>query len=211
MNHSFFARDVVTVARALIGTTMTIDGVGGTIVETEAYDASDPASHSFSGPGQRNAAMFGPAGSAYIYRIYGLHHCLNVTCGGGAAVLIRALAPTDGVEVMRMRRATTQAEALLCAGPGRLCKALGVDLSLNNAPLDRAPFAWRDRTAEPSIAAGPRIGITRAAEVPWRFVLAGSRSLSRPPSRTQKAPPSSAEGLGWGLSKCAKRPGLTYP
>jgi len=180
MNRAFFARDVVTVARALIGVTMTVDGVGGTIVETEAYDANDPASHSFSGPGVRNAAMFGPAAAAYVYRIYGLHHCLNVTCGNGAAVLIRALVPTDGVEMMRTRRATTQAEALLCAGPGRLCKALGVDLSLNNAPLDRTPFAWRERTAEPAIAAGPRIGITRASEVPWRFVLAGSPSLSRP-------------------------------
>ncbi len=180
MNRAFFARDVVTVARALIGVTMTIDGDGGTIVESEAYDATDPASHSFAGPGVRNAAIFGAAGMAYVYRIYGLHHCLNVTCGDGAAVLIRALAPTAGMEVMRARRATTQAEVVLCAGPGRLCKALGVDLSLNDAPLDRAPFAWRDRTAEPPIAAGPRIGITRASAVPWRFVLAGSPSLSRP-------------------------------
>ncbi|WP_028965491.1 DNA-3-methyladenine glycosylase [Sphingomonas phyllosphaerae] len=180
MNRAFFSRDVETVARALIGVTLTIDGVGGTIVETEAYDANDPASHSFSGPGVRNAAMFGPAGAAYVYRIYGLHHCLNVTCGDGAAVLIRALAPTDGVEVMRARRAMTQAEALLCAGPGRLCKALGVDQSLNNAPLDAPPFAWRDRIAEPPIIAGARIGITRAAAVPWRFVLDGSPSLSRP-------------------------------
>lgn len=186
MNRAFFARDVVTVARALIGVTLTIHGVGGTIVETEAYDASDPASHSFSGPRVRNAAMFGPAGAAYVYRIYGLHYCLNVTCGDGAAVLIRALAPTDGVEVMRARRATMQPEALLCAGPGRLCKALGVDLSLDAAPLDALPFAWRDRAAAPPIIAGPRIGITRAADVPWRFVLPGSPSLSRTPpsSRT---------------------------
>ena len=186
MNRAFFARDVVTVARALIGVTVTINGVGGTIVETEAYDAGDPASHSFSGPGMRNAAMFGPAGAAYVYRIYGLHHCLNVTCGDGAAVLIRALAPTQGMEIMRARRATTQVEALLCAGPGRLCKALGVDLSLDAAPLDAPPFAWRDRTAEPPVAVGPRIGITRAAEVPWRFVLQGSASLSRPAPREHR-------------------------
>lgn len=191
MNRTFFARDVVTVARALIGMTLTIDGVGGTIVETEAYDANDPASHSFSGPGVRNAVMFGPAGAAYVYRIYGLHHCLNVTCGNGAAVLIRALAPTEGVEVMRARRATTQAEPLLCAGPGRLCKALGVDLSFDAAPLDAPPFAWRDRTAEPPIAAARRIGITRAAEVPWRFVLQGSPSLSRPAPKGDDPPSSS--------------------
>jgi DNA-3-methyladenine glycosylase len=173
----------VTVARALLGTTIAIDGVGGVIVETEAYDAADPASHSFAGSGVRNAAMFGPPGVAYVYRIYGLHHCLNVTCGDGAAVLLRALAPTDGIDRMRDRRATPQPDALLCAGPGRLCKALGVDLSLNAAPLDRAPFMWRDRASEPPIVAGPRIGITRAAEVPWRFVLPGSPSLSRPAPR----------------------------
>ncbi|MDR6786915.1 DNA-3-methyladenine glycosylase [Sphingomonas sp. BE138] len=179
MNRSFFARDVVAVARALIGMTLTVDDVGGTIVETEAYDAADPASHSFAGPTARNAAMFGPAGVAYVYRIYGLHHCLNVTCGDGAAVLIRALAPTIGVAAMRTRRATTKPDALLCAGPGRLARALGIDLSLNAAPLDTAPFAWAERDGEPPIAATPRIGITRAAEVPWRFILPGSPSLSR--------------------------------
>ena len=180
MDRSFFARDVVTIARALIGTTLTIDGVGGVIVETEAYDAADPASHSFSGPRHRNAAMFGPAGAAYVYRIYGLHHCLNVTCGNGAAVLIRALAPTAGITAMRARRATTQPDAALCAGPGRLAKALGIDLSLNGAALDAVPFAWIDRAVEPPIAAGPRIGISRAIETPWRFILPGSPSLSRP-------------------------------
>lgn len=183
MDRSFFDRDVVVLAQALIGVTMTVDGVGGTIVETEAYDASDPASHSFGGPGRRNAAMFGAAGSAYVYRIYGLHHCLNVTCGDGAAVLIRALAPTAGLETMRARRATMQADALLCAGPGRLARALGIDRLLDGAPLDVAPFAWRDRTVEPAIVAGPRIGITRATEVPWRFVLSGSPALSRPAPR----------------------------
>ncbi len=180
MDPSFFARDVVAVARALLGATLLVDGVGGTIVETEAYDATDPASHSFAGPGVRNAAMFGPAGVAYVYRIYGLHHCLNLTCGEGAAVLIRALAPTDGIATMRERRATTQPDASLCAGPGRLCRALGVDLSLDGASLRRPPFALAGRTAEPVIVATPRIGISRAAEVPWRFVVAGSPSLSRP-------------------------------
>ncbi len=179
MDRSFFARDVVTVARALLGAKLLVDGIGGTIVETEAYDASDPASHSFKGPGVRNAAMFGPAGAAYVYRIYGLHHCLNLTCGAGAAVLIRALAPTDGLERMRARRATTQADALLCAGPGRLCRALDIDLALDGAALDRPPFVLTGRTEEPAILATPRIGITRAADVPWRFVSAGSPSLSR--------------------------------
>lgn len=180
MDRSFFAGDVVAVARALIGTTLLVDGVGGVIVETEAYDAADPASHSFAGPGARNAAMFGPAGAAYVYRIYGLHHCLNVTCGDGAAVLIRALEPTTGVATMRARRATTQPDALLCAGPGRLCRALAVDRALDHAPLDRPPFAWAPRRTEPPIVAGLRIGISRAADVPWRFGRAGSPSLSRP-------------------------------
>jgi DNA-3-methyladenine glycosylase len=181
MDRSFFVRDVVAVARALLGATLLVDGAGGTIVETEAYAADDPASHSFAGPGARNAAMFGPAGMAYVYRIYGLHHCLNLTCGNGAAVLVRALAPAAGVERMRERRATTQPDALLCAGPGRLCRALAIDRSLDGAALDRPPFALTDRTAEPAIAATPRIGVSRAADVPWRFVVAGSPSLSRPP------------------------------
>jgi DNA-3-methyladenine glycosylase len=180
MDRSFFARDVATVARALLGTTLLVDGIGGTVVETEAYDAADPASHSFAGPGARNAAMFGPAGAAYVYRIYGLHHCLNLTCGDGAAVLVRALAPTTGVATMRERRATPQPDASLCAGPGRLCRALGVDLSLDGRALDRPPFALVERSSEPTIVATPRIGISRAAEVPWRFVIAGSPSLSRP-------------------------------
>ncbi|WP_394647113.1 DNA-3-methyladenine glycosylase [uncultured Sphingomonas sp.] len=180
MDPAFFDCDVVTVARALLGVTLTLDGVGGTIVETEAYDANDPASHSFGGPRARNAVMFGPPGRAYVYRIYGLHHCLNVTCGGGAAVLIRALAPTDGVATMRARRDIVQPDAMLCAGPGRLARALAIDLSLNGAGLSASPFAWRARGGEPVIVAGPRIGISRATEVPWRFMLSGSPALSRP-------------------------------
>ncbi|KTT74984.1 DNA-3-methyladenine glycosylase [Sphingomonas endophytica] len=180
MDRSFFSRDVVTVARALIGVTVTVDGVGGVIVETEAYDAADPASHSFAGPKARNATMFGPAGAAYVYRIYGLHHCLNVTCGDGAAVLIRALAPTDGVATMQERRGISVRSASLCAGPGRLCSALDIDLAFDGKPLDALPFAWRDRAVAPPILATPRIGITRAAATPWRFILPGSPSLSRP-------------------------------
>lgn len=178
MNRAFYERPVVDVARALIGVTVLVDGCGGVIVETEAYDATDPASHSHNGPTPRNAAMFGPPGHAYVYRSYGIHDCLNVTCGAGAAVLIRAIEPTDGIATMTGRRGGV-ASRLLCAGPGRLCQALGVDRTMNGAALDRPPFGWRPRIAEPAIAAGPRIGLTRAADVPWRFMMAGSRFLSR--------------------------------
>lgn len=176
---SFFARAVAAVARDLVGATLLVGGVGGTIVETEAYDASDPASHSFTGPSPRNASMFGPAGHAYVYRSYGLHWCLNVTCGAGSAVLIRALAPTAGIAAMVARRGMAD-ERLLCAGPGRLCQALAVDGSFDGLPLDRAPFALAPAEQAPAVVAAPRIGITRAAATPWRFGLAGSRFLSRP-------------------------------
>ena len=182
MDRTFVERPVVDVARALIGVTLLVDGAGGVIVETEAYDADDPASHSHAGPTPRNAAMFGPAGAAYVYRIYGLHHCLNVTCGGGAAVLVRALEPTAGIAAMVARRGAVR-PALLCAGPGRLCTALGVDHTLDGAPLDRPPFGWAPRAAEPTILAGARIGLSRAVETPWRFTLAGSPALSRPARR----------------------------
>ena len=177
---AFFGRDVATVARDLIGATLLVDGVGGTIVETEAYDADDPASHSANGPTARNAAMFGPAGHAYVYRSYGLHWCLNVVGGAeeAAAVLIRALEPTDGLAAMAERRALADPR-LLCAGPGRLAQALGITAALDGAPLGRAPFAWRSPTGAPDLVAGPRIGITRAADEPWRVGLAGSRYLSR--------------------------------
>lgn len=179
---AFFERPVVEVARGLIGTTLAVDGVGGMIVEVEAYRRDDPASHSFRGPTIRNAAMFGPPGCAYIYRSYGLHWCLNVVCGAegeGSAVLVRALWPQLRIDAMQQRRGPVGLP-LLCSGPGRLCQALGVDSRLDGAALDRAPFALTGRSGEPAIVAGPRIGLSRAIDSPWRFGLAGSAFLSRP-------------------------------
>ncbi|HST92672.1 MAG TPA: DNA-3-methyladenine glycosylase [Brevundimonas sp.] len=183
-DRSFFARRPEVVARALIGARLTVGGVGGVIVETEAYDANDPASHSFRGPTARNAAMFGPPGRAYVYRIYGLHWCLNFVCSAaaetGGAVLIRALAPDAGVETMIARRGTTDMRRL-CAGPGRLCQALAVTGELDAAPLDAPPFVLGPQAAgEVEVVVGPRIGITKGAETPWRFGLSGSPFLSTP-------------------------------
>ncbi len=175
----FFARDVVTVARALVGTTLLVDGVGGIIVETEAYDASDPASHCFGGRTARNASMFGPAGHAYVYRSYGLHWCLNFVCATASGVLIRALEPTAGLARMVDRRGTGEPR-LLCAGPGRLCQALGVDGGFDGRPLDAPPFALLHGTEPVAVSAGPRIGINKAVDTPWRFWREGSRFLSRP-------------------------------
>ena len=179
---AFFARSVHEVAPELIGATLLFNGVGGEIVEVEAYHHTDPAAHSYGGPTPRNAVMFGPPGHAYVYRSYGIHWCLNLVCGGegvAEAALVRALEPTEGLDVMRARRGLDD-ERLLCAGPGRLCQALGVTVEHDGSALDRPPFALHAAAEPLAVASGPRIGITRAAELPWRYGLAGSRFLSRP-------------------------------
>ena len=178
-----FAADAPAVAHALIGATLLVDGVGGTIVETEAYDMADAASHTFGGPTARNRAMFGPPGHAYVYRSYGIHWCLNFVCreaGHGAGVLIRALQPTHGLPAMRARRGLHD-ERLLCAGPGRVGQALGIGPQHYGLPLDRAPFEVRAADADLAehVVSGPRIGIRHAADLPWRFGLRGSPYLSR--------------------------------
>ncbi len=189
---AFFEQPVVDVARALIGTTLLVAGIGGIIVETEAYARDDPASHSFRGPTPRNAAMFGPSGHAYIYRSYGIHWCFNIVCGigPGCAVLIRAVEPRHGIDLMRARRGV-DVTRFLCSGPGRLCQALGLTVLQNGLALDQSPFALSARSEVPQIVAGPRIGLTRAAEVPWRFGFAGSRFLSRAFRTPESAGPAS--------------------
>jgi DNA-3-methyladenine glycosylase len=170
------------VAPDLIGAELYVDGVGGVIVEVEAYDHEDPAAHGFGNRrSARNASMFLPGGHAYVYRSYGIHWCLNVVCGDAdvaGAVLLRALEPTRGLDVMRVRRGLDDPR-LLCAGPGRLCQALGVTREHDGLPLDRPPFELRARRGDVEVVTGPRIGITKAAELPWRYGLAGSRFLSR--------------------------------
>src|SRR5688572_23974807 len=181
LNRAFFARSVHHVAPELIGATLLFDGVGGRIVEVEAYHHTDPAAHSFNGQTPRNAVMFGPPGHAYVYRSYGIHWCLNFVCeeeGTPNAVLIRALEPTRGLDVMRERRGLDD-ERLLCAGPGRLCEALGVTREHDGLALDGPPFQLLAREEAPTFAVAPRIGITRAAELPWRYAISGSRYLSR--------------------------------
>ena len=181
LGRSFFARSVHEVAPALVGATLLVDGVGGRIVEVEAYDGDDPASHGYRGETTRNRSMFGPPGHAYVYRSYGIHWCLNLVCGeeGSAeAVLVRALEPTAGLDAMRERRGVDDVR-LLCSGPGRLCQALGVTDDHDGRPLDRPPFALVAAAGPLPVASGPRIGITRARDVPWRYGVAGSRFLSR--------------------------------
>ena len=178
----FFARSVHEVAPDLIGVTLLVDGVGGPIVELEAYDQEDPASHGFRGRTARNAAMFGPPGHAYVYRSYGIHWCLNLDCdvpGRAEAALIRALQPERGLDAMRARRGLAP-ERALCSGPGKLCQALGVTREHDGLPLDEPPFELLPRETTPEIVTGPRIGITRAAELTWRYGLRGSPYLSRP-------------------------------
>jgi DNA-3-methyladenine glycosylase len=166
-------------AASLIGWTLTVDGVGGRIVETEASDHEDPASHSFSGPTERNAVMFGAAGHVYVYRSYGIHWCLNLVTGGPAsAVLIRALEPTEGLDLMMARRGL-DTPRLFCSGPGRLCQALGVTREHNGMRIDRPPFALKPGP-NAGVVVGPRIGITKAVDAPWRFGEAGSRFVSKP-------------------------------
>lgn len=177
-----FEGDAEDVAKALIGAVLLVDGVGGRIVETEAYDREDPASHSHSGPTARNQAMFGPPGRAYVYRSYGIHWCLNFVCreeGHGAGVLIRAIEPLQGLDTMCERRGLHEPR-LLCSGPGRVGQALAIQHAYNGHRLDRAPFEVLAAAERHDIVVGPRIGISKAADVPWRFGLAGSRHVSRP-------------------------------
>ncbi|MDB5612907.1 MAG: putative 3-methyladenine glycosylase [Devosia sp.] len=176
---TFFHRPAADVARDLIGVTLLVDGVGGPLVEVEAYDQADPASHSFNGATPRNSAMFGPAGHAYVYKIYGIHWCLNFVCQPGSAVLIRALEPLHWVSRMQERRGGLS-ERQLCSGPGKLCQALGVTIAHNGLPLDALPFELLPAAESHDIATGPRIGITKGVETPWRFARRGSPFLSKP-------------------------------
>ncbi len=182
MKRAFFGRSVHAVAPDLIGATLLVDGVGGIIVEVEAYHHTDPAAHSFRGLTPRNAVMFGPPGFVYVYRSYGIHWCVNFVCekpGSASAVLIRALEPTHGLAAMRRRRHLHDARSL-CSGPGKLTEALGITHKHNELPLDAPPFALLARESKPDIVAGVRIGITKAVGLPWRYGLRDSKFLSKP-------------------------------
>jgi DNA-3-methyladenine glycosylase len=182
LRKAFFNRSVREVAPDLIGATFLVDGVGGIIVEVEAYHHTEPAAHSYNGPTPRNAVMFGPAGFIYVYRSYGIHWCVNFVCeeaGSAGAVLIRALEPTHGIPAMRRRRGLHD-ERSLCSGPGKLTEALGITHAHNGLPLDAAPIALHARAAKPDIVTGVRIGLTKAVDLPWRYGLRGSKFLSKP-------------------------------
>src|SRR5471030_2583805 len=181
LKRSFFARSVHEVAPDLIGTTLLVDGVGGIIVEVEAYHHSEPAAHSFNGPTPRNQVMFGPPGFSYVYRSYGIHWCVNFVCektGSASAVLIRALQPTHGIPAMRRRRGLHD-ERSLCSGPGKLTEALGITDKHNGLALDAPPIALYARPGQVEVATGLRIGITKAVDLPWRYGLKGSKFLSK--------------------------------
>jgi DNA-3-methyladenine glycosylase len=182
LKRSFFARSVHDVAPELIGATLLVDGVGGEIVEVEAYHHTEPAAHSFNGQTPRNQIMFGPPGFAYVYRSYGIHWCVNFVCeaeDSASAVLIRALQPTFEIGEMQLRRGL-QDERMLCSGPGKVCQALGISIAHNGLALDKPPIAIHARTEVPDIVAGIRIGITKAVELPWRYGVRGSKYLSKP-------------------------------
>jgi DNA-3-methyladenine glycosylase len=182
LDEAFFARPVAQVAPELLGCVIEVGDLAGEIVEVERYQQDDPASHSFRGPTPRAAVMFGPPGRLYVYRSYGVHWCANVVCepeGHGAAVLLRAIAPTRGLDVMRERRGTAD-ERKLCSGPGRLCEAFGIDGSMNASVLGRGPVRVFAGMPVADVAVGPRIGISVATDQPWRFGIAGSPHLSRP-------------------------------
>ena len=181
----FYARSVHEVARELIGCTLAVNGAAGVIVETEAYDATDPACHAYVGRTPRNEVLFGPPGRAYVYLSYGIHSLLNAVAepeGEAAAVLIRALEPTEGVELMRERRGVEETSQL-CSGPGKLTQALGVGLELNGADLTALPFDLLPSAGEwdaIEVVTSTRIGITKAAERPWRYCAAANPFVSRP-------------------------------